>query len=135
MKVLSSKLQYKALMCFLFFISVIFFYPAAEVHAQEDYIILDGIHKFSSGDNSGWALPQFDDSQWKSINVPGSWQSQGVKSLNGIGWYRIRFSVPDGFQFARQALLLGRIGDAEEVFLNGIKIGGEGVIGAFAWIV
>ena len=105
-----------------------FFSSATEIHAQKDYIILDGIHKFSSKDNSERASPQFDDSQWQLINVPGSWQSQGIKPIKGIGWYRIHFTVHDA-PYSQPAILLGRIGDADEVFLNGIKIGGEGVIG------
>ncbi|MEK6582786.1 MAG: hypothetical protein AABZ25_10435, partial [Nitrospirota bacterium] len=60
--------------------------------------------------------------------MPGSWQSQNIKPVKGIGWYRIRFTIPDDFKQEKPALLLGRIGDADEVFLNGVKIGGEGLI-------
>jgi len=125
---LSKQSQYKVFIYFLFFMNMAFFFSATEIHAQKDYIILDGIHKFSSGDNSEWASHQFDDSQWQSINVPGSWQSQGIKPIKGIGWYRIHFTV-HAAPYSQPAVLLGRIGDADEVFLNGIKIGGEGVIG------
>jgi len=45
-----------------------------------------------------------------------------------MGWYRIRFQLGN---LRREGLgiLLGRIGDADETFLNGRKIGGEGLIG------
>jgi signal transduction histidine kinase len=61
--------------------------------------------------------------------VPGSWQSQGIKPVKGIGWYRIRFIAPKRFEKGNNSILLGRIGDVDEVFLNGVRIGGEGLIG------
>jgi len=93
------------------------------------YITLDGTYKFSAGDNPAWSFPSFNDYQWISISIPGSWQSQKINSSNGIGWYRIPFIVPVHLHDLKLALLLGRIGDADEVFLNGVKIEGEGVIG------
>ena len=101
------------------------------VHAQilGNFIILDGTHKFSAGDNPTWASPEYDDSKWQHIKVPGSWQSQGIKPEEGMGWYRIHFNVSSAFQSLIPAVLLGRIGDVEEVFFNGVRIGGEGIIG------
>ncbi len=93
-----------------------------------NYIVLDGPHKFSSGDNPAWSLPQYDDSTWQKITVPGSWQSHRIKSIKGMGWYRIYFIASDNFRNINPAILLGRIGDADEVFLNGVKIGSEGLI-------
>ena len=100
----------------------------ADAQADKNYIILDGTHSFASGDNMTWASMHFDDSKWLSIIVPGSWQSQGIKSGSGLGWYRLHFTAPESFRKINPALLLGRIGDADEVFLNGVKIGGEGLI-------
>ncbi|MBI5408045.1 MAG: hypothetical protein HZA14_01615 [Nitrospirae bacterium] len=97
--------------------------------SAEYNIILDGSHKFSTADDFTWSSPSFDDSKWQSILVPGSWQSQGVKPEKGIGWYRIHFTAADGVRNMQPAILLGRIGDADEVFLNGVRIGGEGLIG------
>lgn len=97
--------------------------------SAEHNIVLDGPHKFSTGDDPAWSSPSYDDSKWQSIIIPGSWQSQGIKSEKGIGWYRIHFTAPDALKILQPAVLLGRIGDADEVFLNGIRIGGEGLIG------
>jgi signal transduction histidine kinase len=101
------------------------------VHAQTSgkFILLDGPHKFSAGDNPTWASREYDDSKWQQIKVPGSWQSQGIKPEKGMGWYRIRFKIPDGFNVYLPAVLIGRIGDVDEAFFNGVKIGGEGIIG------
>ncbi len=97
--------------------------------SAEYNIVLDGSHKYSPGDDPAWSLPTYEDSKWQSIIVPGSWQSQGTKSEKGIGWYRIHFAVTDGLRNMQLAILLGRIGDTDEVFLNGVRIGGEGLIG------
>jgi hypothetical protein len=71
----------------------LFFWMFVGRAAAEDHIILDGMHRFASGDNPAWASPEFDDSQWARVSVPGSWQSQGIKPINGLGWYRIYFRM------------------------------------------
>lgn len=88
-------------------------------------IVLDGAHKFSAGDNPDWASPAYDDSKWKTVKIPGSWQSQGIASEDGIGWYRIHFSAKGISDIEDAGVLFGRIGDADEAFLNGVKLGGE----------
>lgn len=112
-----------------FIIALILHCISISALSAEYNIILDGPHKFSTGDDPAWSSPSFDDSKWHSIIIPGSWQSQGVKPEKGVGWYRIHFTATDSVRNIRPAILLGRIGDADEVFLNGIRIGGEGLIG------
>jgi hypothetical protein len=107
----------------------VFLLPATVAAAAGDQISLEGSHKFSAGDDEAWASPDFDDSAWQQVRVPGSWQSQGVEAKGGMGWYRIRFDATDEIARSRPALALGLIGNADELFLNGVKIGGEGVIG------
>jgi signal transduction histidine kinase len=100
----------------------------ADAQTNNNYIILDGTHTFASGDDPAWTSLLFDDSKWHSIIVPGSWQSQGIKPVKGLGWYRIHFVAPPRLESNNVAVMLGRIGDADEVFLNGLKIGKEGII-------
>jgi signal transduction histidine kinase len=91
-------------------------------------VSIEGTHRFFPGDDPRWALPEFDDALSRPIGIPASWQSQGLHSINGMGWYRIRLPKFDEPDFSL-GLALGRIGNADEVFLNGKKIGGEGAIG------
>lgn len=91
---------------------------------------LAGQHKFAPGDDPAWARPEFDDAQWRTIRVPGSWQAQGVAVSVAQGWYRFHFVAPEQLREHALAVALGVIGNADEVFLNGVKVGGEGVIGA-----
>jgi hypothetical protein len=79
----------------------------------------------NGGLEKGFAKPDFDDSGWKPIAVDRPWEAQGFEGLDGFAWYRIRFDLakpPEG-----AALLeLGAIDDADEVFVNGEKVGGLG---------
>ncbi len=112
-------------MCLLIIIlSIYLLYP--DVSSGKCFT-LDGKHKFSSGDNSLWTEKNFDDSNWLTINVPGSWNSQGI-NVGKIGWYRIHFKLPKDFKVSEPAIYLGLVGNADEVFVNGVKIGGEGKI-------
>jgi signal transduction histidine kinase len=113
---------------FLLFLGLMASPVFEQSQAAEHAIILDGIHKFSPDDNPAFSSADYNDTQWQQIKIPGSWQSQGIKSARGIGWYRIHCVIPDAFRNIDPAILLGRIGDADEVFLNGLKIGGEGLI-------
>lgn len=85
-----------------------------------------GQHRFRLGDQPEWANPDFDDTDWPHIDVPSDWSrlpnSGGVR----LGWYRIRFETPT---LAEPGVSLGVIHSADEVFLNGTQIGGEGRIG------
>jgi len=120
----------KSLVILVFWLISIFCLDSPLHAAPSDFtIVLDGIHKFSSDDNPVYVSPSYDDSLWAPITVPGSWQSQGIHTANGIGWYRIHCTIPESFRHVHPAVFLGRIGDADEVFFNGVKIGGEGLIG------
>ncbi|MCI0487914.1 MAG: ATP-binding protein [Blastocatellia bacterium] len=109
-------------------IYIILLLAAASATAMADgYLIsLEGNHKFSLGDDPSWAAPEFDDSDWRELRVPGSWHDQDIDSVLTRGWYRIRFEVSANIR--QPALSLGIINNADEVFLNGVKIGGEGAV-------
>jgi signal transduction histidine kinase len=113
---------------FLLFLGLIASPVFAQSQTAEQVIILDGIHKFSPDDNPAFSSADYNDTQWQQIKIPGSWQSQNIKPKRGIGWYRIHCIIPDAFRNIDPAILLGRIGDADEVYLNGLKIGSEGLI-------
>jgi signal transduction histidine kinase len=92
-------------------------------------IPLAGQHRYSRGDDSAWAAADFDDSSWAVIAVPGRWPDADFWGFER-GWYRLRFRVPDGWRPARPAVAVGHILLADETFLNGVRIGGSGRLGA-----
>jgi sialate O-acetylesterase len=63
---------------------------------------------------------------WKSIAVPGYWEDQGIKDLNGVVWYRRVFDVPAGMVGKPARIFLGRIVDADVAYINGKQIGTTG---------
>ena len=97
--------------------------------ANDRPIDLSGFHKIAAGDDPAWASPEYDDTGWKRIRIPASWQSQGFEPENRMGWYRIHFEGREIAGTRPLGVFFGRIGDVDEVFLNGHKIGGEGVMG------
>ncbi len=60
---------------------------------------------------------------WRPINVPGYWEDQGVKDLNGIVWYRREVDVPAAMVGKPATVFLGRIVDADELYINGKSVG------------
>jgi len=61
--------------------------------------------------------------RWHTINVPGYWEDQGVRNLDGAVWYRKEIELPAAFINVPAKLLLGRIVDADVVYINGKQIG------------
>lgn len=61
---------------------------------------------------------------WRTINIPGYWEDQGVKDLNGVVWYRREIDVPASMAGKPAKLFLGRIVDADELYING-KLAGS----------
>ncbi len=91
-------------------------------------VALDGIWKFSPGDDPEWRKPACDESGFKSITVPLAWENAGYPDLDGYGWYRKTFTVARTPTDQTMVLMLGKIDDYDEVFLNGVSIGRTGEI-------
>ena len=64
--------------------------------------------------------------EWHRIAVPGYWEDQGVKDLNGVVWYRREIDVPASMTNVPAKVFLGRIVDADELYINGVKVGTTG---------
>ncbi|MFO8001465.1 MAG: sialate O-acetylesterase [Marinilabilia sp.] len=70
-----------------------------------------------------WHHPDVDHSSWKSIQVPGYWDEEGIEPFNGSVWYRKTIDLDAGQADQSAKLLLGRIVDADSVFVNGEFVG------------
>jgi sialate O-acetylesterase len=60
---------------------------------------------------------------WKTIAVPGYWEDQGIKDLNGVVWYRKEIDVPASMAGKAAKVFLGRIVDADVLYINGKQVG------------
>lgn len=70
-----------------------------------------------------WFDPAYRPLNWKPINVPGYWEDQGVRSLDGVVWYRREIEVPASLAGREARVKLGRIRDADELYVNGRRVG------------
>ena len=102
------------------------------LYEPDDYLRpdcdLSGNWKFCPGDEKRWAEESFDDSQWRNLRVPGLWELQGYREYDGFAWYRVKFKVPGHLRDKELVLLLGKIDDVDETYLNGRIIGRTGAI-------
>ena len=70
-----------------------------------------------------WYELNYNPTGWKNIAVPGYWEDQGIKDLNGVVWYRKEIDVPASMTGKPSQVFLGRIVDADFLYINGIQIG------------
>ena len=61
--------------------------------------------------------------RWKTIAVPGYWEDQGIKDLDGVVWYRKEIEVPASMVGKPARIFLGRIVDADILYINGKQVG------------
>ena len=60
---------------------------------------------------------------WHKYWLPGYWEDQGIKGLDGVVWFRKEINVPISMTDKPAKLFLGRIVDADNVYLNGVLSG------------
>jgi sialate O-acetylesterase len=85
---------------------------------------LTGKWRINEGDNKEWRNPAFNDSNWKRILVPSAWEGSALGEYDGYAWYRVHFRIPDNFKPGNDLyLMLGKIDDVDDVYLNGKYVG------------
>ncbi len=127
--------------------------PRATGSASPWALSLDGSWRFALAENPGavprgagaacFASPQFDDSSWGEIDVPGTWTLQGhdkphytnvvmpfgnvppssPAAHNPTGLYRVSFSLPEGWERRRTVLHVGGAESFLEAWCNGERLG------------
>ncbi|MFM1933543.1 MAG: hypothetical protein RL360_423 [Bacteroidota bacterium] len=70
-----------------------------------------------------WASPSYSPKGWKRFAIPGFWEDQGLKDLNGVVWFRREIEIPSSHAGLPAKLFMGRIVDADQVFVNGEQVG------------
>ncbi|MAO65877.1 MAG: sialate O-acetylesterase [Balneola sp.] len=73
--------------------------------------------------NEHWANPEVDDSGWKTMSVPGYWNTTSLGNINGVVWFRKEIDVPESMAGKEVELELGRVVDADSTFVNGEFVG------------
>ena len=105
-------------------------------------IDLSGPWKFhvdidNTGIQKGWQKTDFDASSWRTLSVPGDWESQGITQINpewqqsddlkqpytGYAWYRRTVEIPADWKGKNVILNLGQVDDLDWTYFNGRLVG------------
>lgn len=70
-----------------------------------------------------WFETNYSPKGWHTINIPGYWEDQGIKDLNGVVWYRREIDIPAAMTGKQAKVFLGRIVDADILYINGQQVG------------
>jgi sialate O-acetylesterase len=82
-----------------------------------------------------WSDPTLNTSDWATIKIPGYWTHTQLGHVNGVVWFKKEITisalpgkVETGSDVGEQQakLILGRIVDADSVFINGVFVGTTG---------
>ena len=76
-------------------------------------------------DEQSWASTTLNDSQWKSMNMPGDWEWGGLPTLDGVVWFRQTITIPEGSNPQKIVLHIGSVDDSDSTFVNGQLVGSK----------
>ena len=74
------------------------------------------------GLNQHWEKSDLNDSDWKTMQIPGSWEDK-EGSFDGSVWFRKEINLTKNQAGKAAFLNLGRIKDADVTYINGTKVG------------
>lgn len=73
---------------------------------------------------SKWKTAGFDDHTWPQMSLPGLWEGKQLPDFDGVVWFRKTVNIDASAAGKPAVLSLGAIDDADETYVNGIKVGG-----------
>jgi sialate O-acetylesterase len=73
-----------------------------------------------------WFDPKLSTADWDTMHVPGYWAAAKLGPVHGVVWFRKEFTIPAAMAGKPATLRLGRIVDADSVFVNGRFVGTTG---------
>jgi sialate O-acetylesterase len=76
-----------------------------------------------SGGGGSWKDPDLDTSDWNTMTIPGYWNETDLGSVNGVVWFRKVIELPAVADGQPAKMDLGRVVDADSVFVNGQFVG------------
>jgi len=87
----------------------------------------------NTGFKDGMAKPDFDDSGWKTMTLPQTWEAGGLGQKDGVVWFRKKVTLPDGWAQQKLKLELGPIDDGDTTYINNEKVGETAPSANNAW--
>lgn len=71
-----------------------------------------------------WVKPTFDHSKWKTMNLPGHFDTVELPGFDGVVWFRKSIELSGEQAKAAATLHLGQIDDMDVTWVNGTRVGG-----------
>ncbi len=70
-----------------------------------------------------WTNPDLNDSDWKTMNLPGLWEEKELRDFDGIVWFRKTVEIPASWDGRNLELRIGMADDNDITYFNGQEIG------------
>ena len=70
-----------------------------------------------------WSDVAFDDSTWKTVNLPGGFEAFGLADVPAIVWFRREITLPDPLPAGAATLHLGVVEKMDTAYVNGRWVG------------
>ena len=70
-----------------------------------------------------WAAPAYNDASWKTMELPGYIESNGLQGVDGIVWFRKEITLSADEAKQKSTLYLAKINDSDSTYVNGTLIG------------
>jgi len=108
---------------------------AATGDTTSNVLSFDADWRFLKADANGAERTDFDDSQWRRLNLPHDWSIEGPLARtnktggagawapSGVGWYRKYFTLPKEQQDKRLHIEFDGVMQNSEVWINGTSLG------------
>ncbi|HEV2324211.1 MAG TPA: hypothetical protein VGS10_09710 [Terracidiphilus sp.] len=101
---------------------------AAEGGPEYGNWVMPWYDEYDIGLKQHWYAPDFDDSGWKQVTVPGAFADLGIPVTPAVAWFRREITLPDPLPSGRALISLGIIQRMDTVYINGTDVGGS------AWV-
>ena len=70
-----------------------------------------------------WSNVAADTTDWKTMELPGLWETKGLPDFDGIVWFRREVTLPAAWAGKPVQLSLGKVDDYDTTYLNGKEVG------------
>jgi beta-galactosidase len=108
---------------------------ASHAPASRYHLLMDRNWKFFLGDDAGASRINFNDQNWRTLDLPHDWSIEGQFTKDaptgggggylptGIGWYRKVFSLPSSVRGKQVSIQFDGVYRNSEVWINGHYLG------------
>lgn len=84
------------------------------------------------GHKQKWFDVGFNDAAWKTISINKAWEGQLDQAYDGVGWYRLTFTLPEKPAQAGTDIVFDSVDESAWIWVNGEYVG-QHDIGTAGW--